>query len=52
MGALISDVSILWKLQIDDNGTYTCQVKDPPDVDLAAGNRGALAHCWVHCSPL
>ncbi|KAB0363886.1 hypothetical protein FD754_008042 [Muntiacus muntjak] len=28
------DVSILlWKLQFDDNGTYTCQVKNPPDVD-------------------
>ncbi|OBS58497.1 hypothetical protein A6R68_10362, partial [Neotoma lepida] len=29
------DVSIiLWKLQFDDNGTYTCQVKNPPDVDV------------------
>ena len=28
------DVSILlWKLWFDDNGTHTCQVKNPPDVD-------------------
>ncbi|XP_004636598.1 myelin protein zero-like protein 2 isoform X2 [Octodon degus] len=32
------DVSImLWKLQFDDNGTYTCQVKNPPDVDGLIG---------------
>ena len=32
------DVSIiLWKLQFDDNGTYTCQVKNPPDVDGLVG---------------
>ncbi|XP_037360171.1 myelin protein zero-like protein 2 [Talpa occidentalis] len=32
------DVSIiLWKLQFDDNGTYTCQVKNPPDVDGVIG---------------
>lgn len=28
---------ILWKLQFDDNGTYTCQVKNPPDVDGLIG---------------
>ena len=28
MGALISDVSILWKLQIDDNGTYASYIYD------------------------
>ena len=28
------DVSILlWKLRFDDNGTHTCQMKSPPDVD-------------------
>ncbi|ELR57782.1 hypothetical protein M91_04058 [Bos mutus] len=28
------DISILlWKLWFDDNGTHTCQVKNPPDVD-------------------
>ncbi|XP_049712820.1 myelin protein zero-like protein 2 [Elephas maximus indicus] len=33
-----NDVSIiLWKLQFDDNGTYTCQVKNPPDVDGLIG---------------
>lgn len=33
------DVSIiLWKLQFDDNGTYTCQVKNPPDVDGLVGS--------------
>ncbi|KAM9659231.1 myelin protein zero-like protein 2 isoform 2-T2 [Trichechus inunguis] len=33
-----NDVSILlWKLQFDDNGTYTCQVKNPPDVDGVIG---------------
>uniref|UniRef100_F6SRY0 Myelin protein zero like 2 n=2 Tax=Equus caballus TaxID=9796 RepID=F6SRY0_HORSE len=32
------DASILlWKLQFDDNGTYTCQVKNPPDVDGLVG---------------
>ncbi|XP_029812931.1 myelin protein zero-like protein 2 [Suricata suricatta] len=32
------DASImLWKLQFDDNGTYTCQVKNPPDVDGLIG---------------
>ncbi|XP_004712902.1 myelin protein zero-like protein 2 [Echinops telfairi] len=32
------DVSIiLWKLQFDDNGTYTCHVKNPPDVDGLIG---------------
>ncbi|KAF3823629.1 hypothetical protein GH733_007097, partial [Mirounga leonina] len=32
------DVSIiLWKLQFSDNGTYTCQVKNPPDVDGLIG---------------
>ncbi|KAM4828168.1 myelin protein zero-like protein 2 [Thomomys bottae] len=34
-----SDASIiLWKLQFDDNGTYTCQVKNPPDVDGLVGS--------------
>ncbi|XP_051012282.1 myelin protein zero-like protein 2 [Acomys russatus] len=28
---------VLWKLQFDDNGTYTCQVKNPPDVDGLVG---------------
>ncbi|XP_059563679.1 myelin protein zero-like protein 2 isoform X2 [Myotis daubentonii] len=33
-----SDASImLWKLRFDDNGTYTCQVKNPPDVDGLVG---------------
>lgn len=32
------DVSIiLGRLQFDDNGTYTCQVKNPPDVDGLIG---------------
>ncbi|XP_036180057.1 myelin protein zero-like protein 2 isoform X7 [Myotis myotis] len=32
------DASImLWKLRFDDNGTYTCQVKNPPDVDGLVG---------------
>ncbi|XP_003341348.1 myelin protein zero-like protein 2 isoform X1 [Monodelphis domestica] len=33
-----NDVSIIiWKLQFNDNGTFTCQVKNPPDVDGVIG---------------
>lgn len=43
------DVSILlWKLQFDDNGTYTCQVKNPPDVD---GVIGTIRLSVVHTVP-
>ncbi|EHB08846.1 Myelin protein zero-like protein 2 [Heterocephalus glaber] len=28
---------ILWKLQFDDNGTYACQTKNPPDMDGPIG---------------
>uniref|UniRef100_A0A8C2M7S1 Myelin protein zero-like 2 n=1 Tax=Cricetulus griseus TaxID=10029 RepID=A0A8C2M7S1_CRIGR len=43
------DVSIiLWKLQFDDNGTYTCQVKNPPDVD---GLVGSIRLSVVHTVP-
>lgn len=43
------DVSImLWKLQFDDNGTYTCQVKNPPDVD---GLIGTIRLSVVHTVP-
>jgi hypothetical protein len=43
------DASImLWKLQFDDNGTYTCQVKNPPDVD---GVIGAIRLSVVHTVP-
>uniref|UniRef100_A0A8C6YT98 Myelin protein zero like 2 n=1 Tax=Nothoprocta perdicaria TaxID=30464 RepID=A0A8C6YT98_NOTPE len=32
------DVSIvIWNLQPSDNGTFTCQVKNPPDVDGTIG---------------
>lgn len=44
------DVSILlWRLQFDDNGTYTCQVKNPPDVD---GLVGAIRLSVVHTGRL
>nr|XP_058145444.1 myelin protein zero-like protein 2 isoform X2 [Dasypus novemcinctus] len=43
------DVSIiLWKLQFDDNGTYTCHVKNPPDVD---GLIGEIRLSVVHTAP-
>ncbi|XP_037697549.1 myelin protein zero-like protein 2 [Choloepus didactylus] len=43
------DVSIiLWKLQFDDNGTYTCHVKNPPDVD---GLIGEIRLSVVHTVP-
>ncbi|XP_038610001.1 myelin protein zero-like protein 2 [Tachyglossus aculeatus] len=33
-----NDVSIIvWHMQFDDNGTFTCQVKNPPDVDGLIG---------------
>ncbi|GAB0199733.1 myelin protein zero-like protein 2 [Grus japonensis] len=33
-----NDVSIIiWNLQPTDNGTFTCQVKNPPDVDGTIG---------------
>uniref|UniRef100_A0A8B9PZT8 Myelin protein zero like 2 n=1 Tax=Apteryx owenii TaxID=8824 RepID=A0A8B9PZT8_APTOW len=33
-----NDVSIvIWNLQPSDNGTFTCQVKNPPDVDGTIG---------------
>lgn len=45
------DVSIiLWKLQFDDNGTYTCQVKNPPDVDGLIGEiRLSVVHTGRSC---
>uniref|UniRef100_A0A8C6W1J3 Myelin protein zero-like 2 n=1 Tax=Nannospalax galili TaxID=1026970 RepID=A0A8C6W1J3_NANGA len=39
---------ILWNLQFDDNGTYTCQVKNPPDVD---GLVGSIRLSVVHTVP-
>ncbi|XP_076968890.1 myelin protein zero-like protein 2 [Tamandua tetradactyla] len=39
---------ILWKLQFDDNGTYTCHVKNPPDVD---GLIGEIRLSVVHTVP-
>lgn len=39
---------VLWKLQFDDNGTYTCQVKNPPDVD---GLVGTIRLSVVHTVP-
>lgn len=41
---------ILWKLQFDDNGTYTCQVKNPPDVDGLIGEiRLSVVHTGRSC---
>ncbi|XP_061001141.1 myelin protein zero-like protein 2 isoform X3 [Dama dama] len=52
------DVSILlWKLQFDDNGTYTCQVKNPPDVDGLIGEiqlsvvQTVLSHVQLFATP-
>lgn len=47
------DASIqLWKLRFDDNGTYTCQVKNPPDVDGLVGEiRLSVVHT-VHFSEI
>ncbi|KAI6073257.1 Myelin protein zero-like protein 2 [Aix galericulata] len=47
------DVSIvIWNLQPTDNGTFTCQVKNPPDVDGTIGEVRLRVVQKVHFSEI
>ncbi|CAM9819568.1 unnamed protein product [Bubo scandiacus] len=48
-----NDVSIvIWNLQPTDNGTFTCQVKNPPDVDGTIGEVRLRVVQKVHFSEI
>ncbi|KFV87427.1 Myelin protein zero-like 2, partial [Struthio camelus australis] len=48
-----NDVSIvIWNLQPSDNGTFTCQVKNPPDVDGTIGEVRLKVVQKVHFSEI